>query len=317
MDDKYSTGNEIVDRVSEMNITGNIYSLNWFQTIKYKNGKPDVNAIIILSDIVYWYRPTEIRDEGTGAVIGMKKKFKADLLQRSYKQVEERLGLSKRQVKLAVDNLEALGVIKKDFRRINVGGRAINNVLYLESVPEKLAELTYRGNENNSMIRSNVPPITTKRNRVLQSNEGEGTTEVKTNTKITTKITDKEYPILSYQEEVELFKRQVGYDAIRNDMPLEHERLDEIVEIAVEVLNSSKKTVRVNKEDKNVELVKGRLRKLNIEHIKYVIGSLNDNTTEVRNIRAVLITSLYNAPSTISNYYSSKVSHDMCDGIGA
>lgn len=53
----YSTGNRIVDEVGRINISGNIIPMVWFQAIRYPNGKPNVNAIIILADIVYWYRP--------------------------------------------------------------------------------------------------------------------------------------------------------------------------------------------------------------------------------------------------------------------
>lgn len=89
MNQDYSTGNRIVDEVGRINISGNIIPMVWFQAIRYPNGKPNVNAIIILADIVYWYRPTEIRDEITGQVVGRRKKFRDDLLQRSYGQISE------------------------------------------------------------------------------------------------------------------------------------------------------------------------------------------------------------------------------------
>ena len=98
MNQDYSTGNRIVDEVGRINISGNIIPMVWFQAIRYPNGKPNVNAIIILADIVYWYRPTEIRDEITGQVVGRRKKFRDDLLQRSYGQISELFGLTKKQV---------------------------------------------------------------------------------------------------------------------------------------------------------------------------------------------------------------------------
>ena len=76
----YSTGNDIVDEVGKINITGNVIPMIWFQTIRYPNGMPHNNAIHILADIVYWYRPKEERDEESGQLIGMRKKFKEDLL---------------------------------------------------------------------------------------------------------------------------------------------------------------------------------------------------------------------------------------------
>ena len=42
-----------------------------------------------------------------------------------------------------------------------------------------------------------------------------------------------------------------------------------------------------------------------------MISSLHENTTKVRNIRAYLLTSLYNAPTTINSYYTALVNHDM------
>ena len=36
-----------------------------------------------------------------------------------------------------------------------------------------------------------------------------------------------------------------------------------------------------------------------------------ENTTDVRNIKQYLLAALYNAPGTISSYYSAKVNHDM------
>ena len=60
----YSTGNEIVDENAKLNISGNIIPQVWYRTIIRESGKPNLTAIIILADIVYWYKPTEIRDEG-------------------------------------------------------------------------------------------------------------------------------------------------------------------------------------------------------------------------------------------------------------
>ncbi|MCM1166663.1 MAG: DUF6017 domain-containing protein [Lachnospiraceae bacterium] len=58
-------------------------------------------------------------------------------------------------------------------------------------------------------------------------------------------------------------------------------------------------------------VVKSRFLKLDSSHIDYVLTSLKENTSEVRNIRAYLITMLYNAPTTIDSYYTMRVNHDM------
>ena len=62
------TGNPIVDEVATLNITGNVIPHAWYYTIVNEKGKVNYLAINILADIVYWYRPTEHRDETTLSV---------------------------------------------------------------------------------------------------------------------------------------------------------------------------------------------------------------------------------------------------------
>lgn len=126
-----------------MEITGNVIPLNWFKTITTANGKPNSTAIMLLSDIVYWYRPKILRDEATGEFIGIKKRFKADLLQRSYRQFSEQFGYSKRQVTEAIKALEALGVIRREFRTVSTNMQKLSNVLYIELFPDKLMEVSH------------------------------------------------------------------------------------------------------------------------------------------------------------------------------
>lgn len=139
----YSTGNTIVDENAKLNISGNVIPQSWYRTIVRDSGMPHLTAIIILADIVYWYKPTEIRDEGTGQVIAVKKKFKADLLQRSYQQISGQFGISKKEATNAIIFLEKLGVVRRVFRTVNINGLVVNNVLFLELIVNKLWQLTY------------------------------------------------------------------------------------------------------------------------------------------------------------------------------
>src|SRR5215510_9052649 len=84
--------------IGKLHIEGNVIPHNWYQNIKGPTGKTDLEAIIILSEILYWYRPTYIKDESSGQVIGIKKKFKADALQRTKKSFAEQFGLTERKV---------------------------------------------------------------------------------------------------------------------------------------------------------------------------------------------------------------------------
>lgn len=70
-----NTGNASVDTLAEMSISGNVTPVNWYKTILRENGKPYPLAICVLSEIVYWYRPVEVRDEHSGMTIGYRKSF--------------------------------------------------------------------------------------------------------------------------------------------------------------------------------------------------------------------------------------------------
>jgi len=88
-------------------------------------------------------------------------------------------------------------------------------------------------------------------------------------------------------------------------------RINEIVALLVDVVCSKRKTIRVNGENLPKEAVKKRFLELDDTHIEYVITALDRSKSEVRNIRAYLITALYNAPMTMDSYYDAWVKHDL------
>ena len=112
----------------------------------------------------------------------------------------------------------------------------------------------------------------------------------------------------------EVILENIEYDIIVEDKRLHRERLDEIVELILETVCSARQTIRIAGDDFPAEVVKSRLLKLNSEHILYVLDCMAENTTYVRNIKKYLLAALFNAPSTIGNYYTSLVNHDMYGG---
>ena len=89
----------------------------------------------------------------------------------------------------------------------------------------------------------------------------------------------------------------------------QYELLDELVEIIVDVVAIQRKSIRIGGADYPYELVKGKFLKLDSGHIRYVLDSMEKTTTHIANIKAYLLTALYNAPNTISNYYSAEVNY--------
>lgn len=153
-----SSGNAMVDSMAEINITGNIIPQIWYKKILRDNGKPHLLAITILADIVYWYRPTEVRDETTSALIGFRKKFAEDLLQKSYDAYADLYGESKKSVKCAMDTLEDLGIIKRYLRDIIVkNGIKVPNVMYIELCTDRLRDITFEESKDDNSTMSIGP----------------------------------------------------------------------------------------------------------------------------------------------------------------
>jgi len=113
----------------------------------------------------------------------------------------------------------------------------------------------------------------------------------------------------SVKEVRELVLKNLEYEYIKTHH--DRGRLDEIVELMVETLCSTKDTINVSGDDYPAQLVKEKLLRINSLHIDYVFECLKKTTTYIRNIKRYLLTTLFNAPSTIDNYYSALVNHDF------
>lgn len=76
--------------------------------------------------------------------IGYRKKFREDLLQKTYNDFAEQFGESRRSVKAAFDRLEEIGVIRREFRNIETNsGMVLNNVMYIDLCVDRLYTCTY------------------------------------------------------------------------------------------------------------------------------------------------------------------------------
>ena len=111
------------------------------------------------------------------------------------------------------------------------------------------------------------------------------------------------------------FSDQLSFDCLLLDHPLDERILNEILELLVDTMCSTKEFIRISGDEKPAAVVKGMFMKLEKSHIEYVLRCLSENTTKVKNIPQYLLTALYNAPLTIGNYYRSLVNHDMAAGF--
>ena len=118
----------------------------------------------------------------------------------------------------------------------------------------------------------------------------------------------------AYRVYEEIIKDNICYDILKQDMPYDHDRIDEIIDLILETVCTKRRTIRIAGDDYPAELVKSKFMKLDSEHIRFVLDCMRENTTKIRNIKQYLRAALFNAPSTIGNYYTSLVAHDMASG---
>ena len=106
-----------------------------------------------------------------------------------------------------------------------------------------------------------------------------------------------------------IIKENIEYDCMVSRYG--KERLDETVELMLEVVLSKRPYIRIAGDDFPREVVKCRFLKINSGHLEYVFDCIDKNTTKVGNIKAYLLAALYNAPATMDSYYRAEVNHDL------
>ena len=117
------------------------------------------------------------------------------------------------------------------------------------------------------------------------------------------------------QTYIELVKENISYDHhMQCDGYGKRELYEELFLVICEVVCAERPTIRVAGEEYPYELVKSRFLKLESSHLEYVIGCMQNTTTKITNIKAYMITALYNAPTTINHFYQQEVQHDMYGG---
>lgn len=303
------TGIESVDKLYRAPLTGNLVPPAWCHKIVGENGKPNMNAVMILAEIMYWYRPKVAYIEGDQNDVQLKKKFKADLLQLSYRKIMNKFNLSKDQCKRALDLLENMGLIKRHYRMITADdGTKYNNVMYIELFTDKLLKLTCDETYDPSVIEPHRVCDGKQEGHV--NTHTPGMLDHKTNTENTTENTDKDYPSI-YQDELEKVRKQVDYDCLIIDRKKDKEIIDNLIDLVAEVNLSTRDSYIINGEPLPPVQIKQRLSRIDMDIMKSILDKIKTVNKPVTNVKAYLITTMYNAPATFETELDMQVRQDM------
>jgi len=109
----------------------------------------------------------------------------------------------------------------------------------------------------------------------------------------------------------EYFSHSLEIELLLRLYPDDEDTIYQIVDLLVDTCDSKRKLIRIAGDDKPAEVVLSRLKKLNVDHIRFVLDCLAANTSPIRNMKQYLLAALFNAPTTIQLYYQNKVNHDL------
>jgi DNA-binding transcriptional ArsR family regulator len=143
-----TTGKPVVDAITSLRFPDYwIIPRNWHRVLTTSTGAPDYLAMLVLADIVSWYRASFEHDERTGETVAARSKFAADMLQRSVTDLAEQFGVSERHMRNTLVSLNEKGLIRREYRDLKVrtpdgGFRALSSVHFLEPVPDALVALS-------------------------------------------------------------------------------------------------------------------------------------------------------------------------------
>ena len=256
------------------------------------------------------------------------------------KSIMEDLNCSKMTAVALLKELQGIGLV--DIEQKN--GKA--NIIYVKNfVSEDKATSVDRSNnytskntvpsENDQSIKKtslNIIPVHMEDQEENQTGTGlengqPGVQNLDTNNKEFNNIESRETYHISQSHQqmdkmdeatayMELIRENIDYDIMMQSKQWQdRDMYEELYQIICDVVCVPRRTIRIAGEDYPYNLVRSKFLKLNSSHLQYVIACMQNNTTKVANIKAYLITALYNAPNTISHYYNAEVNHDMY-GIG-
>ena len=126
------------------------------------------------------------------------------------------------------------------------------------------------------------------------------------------RLIDEIDPIDETDTYMQIIKNNIEYDYhMQHDNSELKELIDELYNVICEVVCVKRKSIKISGVDYPINLVKAKFLKLNYNHLLYVIECMQRTTTEIGNIKAYMITALYNASSTMSHFYQQQVQHDL------
>ena len=183
------------------------------------------------------------------------------------------------------------------------------NLIY----PQKIAEILDLGNSkiknnvvNNSDINNSVIKNSVVNDSIINNNQE----IIKNNNS-----SNNEHKVTAEQEikyYEKILKENIDYEKVVEYKIVEKDRLDEILEIMLEIVTNKKDTIKISKGNEvSTAIFKSRILKMGLSEIEYILNCIDKTTHKIINMKNYLLSTLYNAKTTMDSYYSNWVRSDM------
>lgn len=117
------------------------------------------------------------------------------------------------------------------------------------------------------------------------------------------------------EETREIIRENIDYGQLLRDRPQDIGVLDGYVELMAEACCSRRPSVRICREEVPTAAVRERLLELERDHLLYVMECVNAAQGRIGNLKAYLLSALYNAPNTMEQYYANAIRRDFGDDL--
>lgn len=220
-------------------------------------------------------------------------------------------------IKSAIKELEKAGYIQRERIRNEKGQvKGIDYIIY-ETPPKPKAEnplqvepKTENPTQEKPIMEKHTQLNTNKLNTNINNQSIYQSKYQSKDKKIDRQIDDNRTISQQYEQYKLIFKENISYDAfVQDDVSL----VDEIVNIAAEVLAFQQNPVKINSNLLPADIVKKRLLELKKDDIDYILLAFSRNTKKIHNIKSYILTSLYNAPTTKNHFLSAAVKSDFIE----
>lgn len=215
---------------------------------------------------------------------------------------KKRLGLGKPNV-IYVKNF----MIKDEEGEKQQTEQRQSRIVEIEELQDKRQKFLNDENHNSEVVKNNILEFSKSQSNKTNINKTDNNQSILSKN---VDLSEDEMDKINHCRKI--VKEQISYTAFEQNKFYRIELVDELVELMTEIFMMPDEAFeRVNGTEKSIAVIKSRFCKINQLHIEYVLDSMQKNQTNIGNIKAYLLTALYNSTITMDSYYQARVNYDL------